>query len=303
MVSGLAPTNLPQTTSGSVTISGLDFGAFVLTATVSLEYEAAADPYQTCSSASWTSSTVVACAVIYALFQVICILDAQDRSRPMARTFVLAVVLTLPRTDGAMVKQSMCPLIYGYQMYCEVTLHGNRLWWPEATPWIQESSSQVQNSAACVTLCDGHTNCGAMYWVPGADCHFVAATCTVCNMGAGITCPNGLLTGYETIQAEYWMKDSYSPGTCAPPPTPTPTPSPTPVIAFTAVSSLNTPASGGSMLSFLGFGFGSTDVSPSAHAGGRPCATTSWTSSTQLLCVASAPTLTSGAPAPIIVGR
>ena len=61
MVSGLAPTNLPQTTSRSVTISGLDFGAFVLTATVSLEYEAAADPYQTCSSASWTSSTAVAC--------------------------------------------------------------------------------------------------------------------------------------------------------------------------------------------------------------------------------------------------
>ena len=63
MVSGLAPTNLPQTTGGSVTISGLDFGAFVLTATVSLEYEAAADPHQTCSSASWTSSTAVACNV------------------------------------------------------------------------------------------------------------------------------------------------------------------------------------------------------------------------------------------------
>ena len=61
MVSGLAPPNVPQTTGGSVTISGLNFGAFVLTATVSLEYEAAADPYQTCSSASWTSSTAVAC--------------------------------------------------------------------------------------------------------------------------------------------------------------------------------------------------------------------------------------------------
>ena len=61
MVSGLAPTNMPHTTGGSVTISGLDFGAFVLTATVSLEYEARTDAYLTCSSASWTSSTAVAC--------------------------------------------------------------------------------------------------------------------------------------------------------------------------------------------------------------------------------------------------
>ena len=59
MVSGLAPTNVPQSTRGSVTISGLDFGAFVLTATALLEYETD----QTCSSASWTSSTAVACNV------------------------------------------------------------------------------------------------------------------------------------------------------------------------------------------------------------------------------------------------
>ena len=58
-VSVLAPTNTPQTTGGTLTISGLDFGAFELTATASLEYEAD----HTCSSASWTSSTVVACAV------------------------------------------------------------------------------------------------------------------------------------------------------------------------------------------------------------------------------------------------
>ena len=63
-VSGEHAPNVPRSGAGSVitvTISGLDFGAFVLTATVSLEYEAAADPYQTCSSASWTSSTAVAC--------------------------------------------------------------------------------------------------------------------------------------------------------------------------------------------------------------------------------------------------
>ena len=59
VVSGSVATNIPQTTGGSFTISGLDFGAFELTATVSLEYEAD----HTCSSASWTSSTVVACAV------------------------------------------------------------------------------------------------------------------------------------------------------------------------------------------------------------------------------------------------
>jgi hypothetical protein len=49
-------------------------------------------------------------------------------------------------------------------------------------------------------------------------------------------------------------------------------------------------------------GFGTADTTPSAYAGGQPCATTCWTSTTALTCAAPAPSLASGAaetrPAP-----
>jgi hypothetical protein len=66
-------------------------------------------------------------------------------------------------------------------------------------------------------------------------------------------------------------------------------------LSATGFSPLNAPASRGAAVSVLGVGFGAVDASPSAYVSGQPCATTSWTSATQLVCSASAPTVAGGA--------
>ena len=63
----------------------------------------------------------------------------------------------------------------------------------------------------------------------------------------------------------------------------------------TDFSPLNAPASRSAAVTILGLGFGALDASPSAYVSGQPCATTSWTSATQLVCSASAPTVAGGA--------
>jgi hypothetical protein len=63
----------------------------------------------------------------------------------------------------------------------------------------------------------------------------------------------------------------------------------------TGFSPLNAPASHGAAVTILGTGFGAVDASPSAYFSGQPCATTSWTSATQLICSASTPTVAGGA--------
>jgi hypothetical protein len=66
-------------------------------------------------------------------------------------------------------------------------------------------------------------------------------------------------------------------------------------LSATSFSPLNAPASRGAAVSILGVGFGAVDASPSAYVSGQPCATTSWTSATQLVCSASAPIVAGGA--------
>ena len=63
----------------------------------------------------------------------------------------------------------------------------------------------------------------------------------------------------------------------------------------TGFGPLNAPASSGAAVTILGGGFGAVDTSPSAYVSGQPCATTSWTSATQLVCSASVPTVAAGA--------
>jgi hypothetical protein len=62
----------------------------------------------------------------------------------------------------------------------------------------------------------------------------------------------------------------------------------------TGFSPLNAPASRGAAVTILGDAFGAVDASPSAYFSGQPCATTSWTSVTQLVCSAAAPTVAGG---------
>jgi hypothetical protein len=91
-------------------------------------------------------------------------------------------------------------------------------------------------------------------------------------------------------------------GSCTESPASPPTPSPTAYLAATAFSPPNAPVSDGAALTILGMGFGTADTTPSGYAGGQPCATTCWTSTTALTCAAPAPSLASGAaetcPAP-----
>ncbi len=63
----------------------------------------------------------------------------------------------------------------------------------------------------------------------------------------------------------------------------------------TGFSLPNAPASRGAAVTILGAGFGAVDATPSAYVSGQPCATTSWTSATQLVCSASAVTIAGGA--------
>ncbi len=56
---------------------------------------------------------------------------------------------------------------------------------------------------------------------------------------------------------------------------------------------LNTQVSGATTVTLLGANFQCNDLSPSAYISGQPCATTAWTTTTQLVCAA---------PAPVLVG-
>jgi hypothetical protein len=58
---------------------------------------------------------------------------------------------------------------------------------------------------------------------------------------------------------------------------------------------LNAPSSSGAAITILGTDFGAVDASPSAYVSGQPCATTSWTTATQLVCSAPASTVADGA--------
>ena len=56
---------------------------------------------------------------------------------------------------------------------------------------------------------------------------------------------------------------------------------------------LNAQVSGATTVTVLGTDFQCSDLSPSAYVSGQPCATTAWTTNTQLVCAA---------PAPVLVG-
>jgi hypothetical protein len=62
-------------------------------------------------------------------------------------------------------------------------------------------------------------------------------------------------------------------------------------ISFSSFSPLNTLVSGAATVTVLGSNFQCSDVSPSAFITGKPCATTAWMTSTQLVCAAPAPVL------------
>jgi hypothetical protein len=66
-------------------------------------------------------------------------------------------------------------------------------------------------------------------------------------------------------------------------------------LCATGFSPLNAAASRGAAVTILGAEFGAVDMSPSAYISGQLCATTSWTSATQLICSESAPTVAGGA--------
>ena len=65
------------------------------------------------------------------------------------------------------------------------------------------------------------------------------------------------------------------------------------VPSISSFSPLNTQVSGAATITVLGANFQCSDVSPSAYVSGQLCATTAWTTTTQLVCAA---------PAPILVG-
>jgi hypothetical protein len=64
--------------------------------------------------------------------------------------------------------------------------------------------------------------------------------------------------------------------------------SPASVSSFTP---LNAQVSGATTVTVLGTDFQCSDLSPSAYVSGQPCATTAWTTNTQLVCAAPAPAL------------
>jgi hypothetical protein len=65
------------------------------------------------------------------------------------------------------------------------------------------------------------------------------------------------------------------------------------ISSISSFSPLNTQVSGAATLTVLGANFQCSDLSPSAYVSGQPCATTAWTTNTQLVCFA---------PAPVLVG-
>ena len=65
------------------------------------------------------------------------------------------------------------------------------------------------------------------------------------------------------------------------------------IASISSFSPLNAQVSGAATLTLLGANFQCSDLSPSAYVSGQPCATTAWTTTTQLVCAA---------PAPVLVG-
>jgi surface protein len=65
------------------------------------------------------------------------------------------------------------------------------------------------------------------------------------------------------------------------------------IASISSFSPLNTQVSGAATVTVLGANFLCSDLSPSAYISGQPCATTAWTTTTQLVC---------SAPAPVLVG-
>ncbi len=63
--------------------------------------------------------------------------------------------------------------------------------------------------------------------------------------------------------------------------------------SISSFSPPNTQVSGAATVTVLGANFQCSDLSPSAYISGQPCATTAWTTTTQLVCAA---------PAPVLVG-
>ena len=63
--------------------------------------------------------------------------------------------------------------------------------------------------------------------------------------------------------------------------------------SISSFSPLNAQVSGAATVTVLGANFQCSDLSPSAYISGQPCATTAWTTTTQLVCAA---------PAPVLVG-
>jgi surface protein len=64
--------------------------------------------------------------------------------------------------------------------------------------------------------------------------------------------------------------------------------------SISSFSPLNTQVSGAAAVTVLGANFQCSDLSPSAYISGEPCATTAWTTTTQLVCAAPAPVLAGG---------
>jgi hypothetical protein len=56
----------------------------------------------------------------------------------------------------------------------------------------------------------------------------------------------------------------------------------------------NTQVSGAATVTVLGANFQCSDLSPSAYISGQPCATTAWTTTTQLVCTTPVPILAGG---------
>jgi hypothetical protein len=65
--------------------------------------------------------------------------------------------------------------------------------------------------------------------------------------------------------------------------------------SVTSFVPLNAHVSGTVTVTILGVGFESSDQTPSAYLSGRPCETTAWTTTTQLVCTAQSPVITGGA--------
>ncbi len=66
-------------------------------------------------------------------------------------------------------------------------------------------------------------------------------------------------------------------------------------VAVSSFAPVNIQVSSAATVTIKGVGFSSINLSPSAYLSGQPCRTTTWTSTTQLVCAAPSPVLTTGA--------